>query len=381
MLRKGGISVKTEDLYHALCRIPVALAVSSLFFQPGIAANPPAAASATPHSVMEAYPDRIKASLEQYRRQLEATAASTNAKVPYYLIVPTIQRWPPGSIVRVAFNGGNDALYAKIKAAALQWIRPQGANLQLVFQDNHGNFLHWTNKDATYTAEIRVGFGSGPEGGYWSLVGTESANRAVEGGGPNQESLNLDSFDKALPFDWQAIATHEFGHALGFQHEHQNPTGGCDFRFDDDNGYVPTKDAYGWYAADSNGRRPGLYTYLGGYANYWPRDKVDANLRALPTTSAYLTGKFDKDSIMKYFFPAFMFVGADQSPCYTSTENLVVSAQDLIGVSLAYPTAANDITTVKTNVEAALKQVTSAAGAAAIVREDAAIRLNTPVPH
>ena len=53
-------------------------------------------------------------------------------------------------------------------------------------------------------------------------------------------------------------------------------------------------------------------------------------------SSAYLVGQFDKLSIMKYFFGAFMFTGGENSPCFTSTENLVLSAQDKEGARKAY---------------------------------------------
>lgn len=338
-------------------------------------------ATPLPHVTMEKYPDRIQAGLEEYRRELEATASVANPRVPYYIIVPTLQRWTPGSKVRVAFNGGNDALYTKIKSAALRWFKPNGANLDLVFEDAQGHFLHWTPNDRAYAAEIRVGFNSDQNGGYWSLVGTDSNTAAIQGGGPGQESLNLDSFDRALPADWQAIVTHEFGHALGFQHEHQSPAGGCDFRFENDAGYVPTKDAQGWYTTDSAGRRPGLYTYLGGYANYWSKTTVDANLRTIPTTSAFLVGPFDKSSIMKYFFGAFMFIKGDQSPCYTDAENLVVSAQDFVGVAQAYPNDAAAVAQQNSNLQDVLKQITTTQSAPTVIREQAAIRLRVPAPQ
>jgi hypothetical protein len=120
---------------------------------------------------------------------------------------------------------------------------------------------------------------------------------------------------------------------------------------------------------------------LGGYANYWPRGTVDANLRAIPTTSAFLVGTFDKNSIMKYFFDAFMFVKGEQSPCYSPTENLVVSAQDLIGVRLAYPLDPNAVKNTNAVLSDTLQQINGSESASAIVREDAAIRLRVPAPH
>ena len=67
------------------------------------------------------------------------------------------------------------------------------------------------------------------------------------------------------------------------------------------------------------------------------RTKVDFNLRAVQVSSAYLVGQFDRFSVMKYVFGGFMFVSGENSPCYTSSENLALSVQDRIGAAKAYP--------------------------------------------
>jgi hypothetical protein len=289
-----------------------------------------------PQIILETFPDAISASIELHEKQI-ADAAGGVRSVPFHLIVPTLNRWNPGSAVRVAFNGGDETLYAKIEAAADEWTKPSVANLHLQFKSSTGQYNKWSPNDTQYQADIRIAFASGKNnGGYWSHVGKDSIDSTLTGGSPGEASLNLDSFDKSLPNDWRGIVMHEFGHALGFQHEHQNPAAGCDFRFEDDPGYILTKDQSGWYTTDSMGRRPGLYTYLGGKSNYWPRKKVDDNLRAIPVSSAFLVGPFDKASIMKYFFGAFMFVKAENSPCFTQTENIVLSDQDKAGARLAY---------------------------------------------
>jgi hypothetical protein len=221
---------------------------------PALGQTPPNA----PQTRLEAFPDAIKASIELHEKQI-ADAASNVRAVPFHLIVPTLNRWVPGSTVRVAFNGGDPVLYAKIEEAAAQWTKPGVANLRLQFKSPTGQYNQWSTGDTQYQAEIRVAFESGANGGYWSHVGKDSINPSLSGGGPGQASLNLDSFDQSLPSDWHAIAMHEFGHALGFQHEHQNPAGGCDFRFDDDAGYVLTKDQFGWPGPVHLSRRQGQF--------------------------------------------------------------------------------------------------------------------------
>jgi len=288
------------------------------------------------HKIYEAYPLHIERSVRAHDMQIQAAGKATFGQ-PYYLIVPRLKRWVPGSVVRVAFSGGNASLYSKIESAARIWIGPNAANLKLVFRDSAGHFLEWRSTDKKYSAQIRVSFVTGKNGGYWSLVGTDSIDRTISGGAASQASMNLESFDRELPGDWDGTVRHEFGHALGFDHEHQSPVANCDFRFNDDPGYVKTKDSDGWYKVDAKGRRPGLYTYLGGKANYWPPAKVDLNLREVKTTPSFLIGDFDKHSIMKYFYEPAMFVSGAQSVCYSEKENTELSPEDVAGVRAAYP--------------------------------------------
>jgi hypothetical protein len=331
-------------------------------------------APAAPHVVMEGFPDAVRARIEGHERQL-ASAASSVHVVPFHIIVPTLNRWTPGSTVRVAFLGGDPALYAKIEDAASEWTKPGFANLHFQFKGADGKYNQWSPSDTDYKAEIRVAFASGDAGGYWSNVGTDSTIQSVSG--PGQVSLNLDSFDQQLPPDWRAITMHEFGHAIGFQHEHQNPAGGCDFRFEDDPGYVPTTDGTGWYANDDHNRRPGLYTYLGGKANYWPKSKVDFNLRAIPVSSAFLVGSFDKTSIMKYFFGAFMFVAGDQSPCFTPSENLVISDQDKAGAHEAYSDSPAAVASAITQKKQVFNEILASPNASSSLKASINTRLKT----
>jgi hypothetical protein len=73
---------------------------------------------------------------------------------------------------------------------------------------------------------------------------------------------------------------------------------------------------------------------------------VDFNLKQLPESHAYEVGPFDKGSIMKYFFDSWMFVSGENSACYTSKENLVISAGDKKGAAKVYPAAPAEIAAV-----------------------------------
>jgi hypothetical protein len=285
-------------------------------------------------SVLESLPNRFQARTEQRKRTLSQVPPAPSLGLAPKAVLNLTKRWSNGQTIKIAFKGGSEALHKQIADVASGWT--QFANLHFDFgvDPATGKYRAWKPSDADFTADIRVSF---DQPGYYSLVGRDSVDRIISR--PNEESLNLQGFDQSLPADWKGVTLHEFGHAIGFEHEHQGPAAMCDFRFDDDPGYVPTTDDFGQYIPDPAGKRPGIYTQLGGPPNNWPQAVVDHNLRNLPASSAYDEGPFDKNSIMKYFFEDYMFVAGRNSPCFTDTENVVLSALDKQGAARVYPRA------------------------------------------
>ncbi|KAI8946678.1 hypothetical protein F4801DRAFT_563718 [Xylaria longipes] len=96
--------------------------------------------------------------------------------------------------------GGSDEMREKVEEYAQEWTKH--ANIKMAFVE-----------DDT-AAEIRVTF---KKGGSWSVVGKDCLDRTT---GP---TMNLGCFDDGTP-DYEVARTvyHEFGHALGCVHEHQN---------------------------------------------------------------------------------------------------------------------------------------------------------------
>jgi len=315
-----------------------------------------------PGIVLESLPQAVVASLEvrdAWRRQ----AASAGEGLEF--LISDLARWPPGSTVRVAFLDGDSSLHARVEEATRQITDACNLNLDFGRDQVTGEYRRWRETDTAYAAQIRVSF---DREGYWSLVGTDSTDRTVgapghpEGGRPGQRSLNLNGFTKGLPAGWQGTVRHEFLHALAFEHAHQNMRGPCEqeFRWEDDPGYLPTQDARSMFVADQDGRRPGIYTYLAGAPNHWPRWMVDHNLRTAESPDV-IAGPFDPESIMLYDFEP-LFYKSTPSECAPTGNGIDLSDGDRRGLQLLYPYTAVELTELTTRAGQALDQVGHEAG-------------------
>jgi serralysin len=114
-------------------------------------------------------------------------------------------KWQAGTQVRVRFMEGDPGLQKRVAEVAKEWTGPpQMANVGFEFVDSGD-------------ADVRVAFAQG--NGSWSYLGTMC--QQIPSGKPtmNYGWLTPNS-DKA---ELRRVVLHEFGHALGLIHEHQNP--------------------------------------------------------------------------------------------------------------------------------------------------------------
>jgi hypothetical protein len=311
--------------------------------------------------VLESLPEVLRTSMAQRNEWRRAEAARSPA---LEFLVSDLARWVPGSVVRVGFLDGDDRLHRQVAETTDQITDVCNLTLDFGLDPASGEYRRWRESDTELGAEIRVSF---DQGGYWSLVGTDSSDPTISdpaagvGGGPGERSLNLEGFTDGLPPDWPGTVRHEFLHALAFQHEHQNPRGPCEneLRWDDDPGYVRTTNAQGVFVPDSAGRRPGIYTYLSGPPNDWSRATIDHNLRTHddPDSTA---GPFDPESVMLYRFEPFFYKSAD-SDCAPDGDGINLSVGDIRGVKLLYPTVGSELADLASRGAEALHELTAGA--------------------
>lgn len=211
-------------------------------------------------------------------------------------IIPIGKLWMNGSTLRVRFIGGTPKQHAKVKEQAAWWSSV--ANLKFLFND-------------APDAKIRIAFN--PDDGAWSYLGTD--NRSIP---LNQPTMNLGFMDGGT-------VAHEFGHAIGLAHEHQNPGGGIE-----------------WNEA-------AVIQSLSGPPNNWDEAMIRHNVLNKYKVDQIKGTKFDQDSIMLYFFP-----GSWVKSGVGTHANEILSAVDksYIASVQAYPKSAPtavDATEIKVN--------------------------------
>ena len=231
------------------------------------------------------------------------------------------RRWENGRRLRVCFYNGNPTVTKLVRRVASEWNGLSGVVLDFGPENTWFNCL---SPNAGFP-EIRVGFS---ERGYWSYVGSDSERY----GGERAPSMNFESFNRiynesqysegdvfqSADAYHKGTIRHEFGHALGLLHEHQNPTLNC---------FSEIK----W---NGNGN---VYDYFGGSPNFWSREQVDRNLGFVGATdSDYVAGEADPKSIMIYSLSPSIFRNGSESKCAVPV-SYEISEKDKLIVAKIYP--------------------------------------------
>lgn len=224
--------------------------------------------------------DRYLAGESPYELAQQATAEGSRAALARN------KMWRAGRTLRVRFLDGEAPVQQKVIRFAQEWT--QYANLRFAFGDQAD-------------AELRISF---QQPGSWSFIGTDALGVPLD-----EPTINFGWLTPGTPNDEvRRVVLHEFGHALGLIHEHQNPAA-----------------AIPW-------NRAAVYDYYAGPPNNWSQEQVEVNL--FKTYAAALTqySVFDPQSIMLYPIPAEFTEGG-----FSVGLNQTLSALDRAYLAAWYP--------------------------------------------
>lgn len=205
------------------------------------------------------------------------------------------KKWRPGQIIEINFLDGDPYVHERVREAARIWTHY--ANLTFEFR------AHANGAGRASDSDIRIAFDL--RGGCWSVIGTDCRAPRYRGKSTmNFGWLTHDTSDE----ECLAVVLHEFGHALGLIHEHQQPASGIQWN------------------------REAILAQLSVPPHCWTDADVEFNIiRAFTDRDSNYTD-FDPDSIMIYPIPATWTLDG-----YSVAANTTLSAVDKRFLSEEYP--------------------------------------------
>jgi Astacin (Peptidase family M12A) len=206
---------------------------------------------------------------------------------PAKMALFTGKKWANGSELGVAFLDGSNTQRQRVQEHAVQWMKY--TNIKFKF-------------DAGKNATIRISFVADP--GSWSYIGTDNLTIAKD-----EPTMNFGWLEDATDdTEYNRVVVHEFGHAIGAIHEHQNPKAGIKWNL------------------------PMVYKVFSGPPNNWSKEEIDFNIVKKYSLDQLNATKFDRASIMLYSFPGELIVGGVATP-----ENTKLSSGDKRFIKKMYP--------------------------------------------
>lgn len=186
----------------------------------------------------------------------------------------------------VSFIDGDPVVQQKVKQVAKEW--ESYCSKEFVFIDS---------SEHSITPDITVSF---KDKGSWSLVGKDSKTAIPS---MNLGWLTPSSSDE----EYHRVVLHEFGHALGLVHEHQNPKN--NISWNKDNVYAFYKQKFGW------SKKITYYNFFDKYND-----------------SEMNSSDFDQQSIMMYEIPTEFTTNG-----FHTNANIKLSETDKKFISIIYP--------------------------------------------
>lgn len=195
--------------------------------------------------------------LQTRKKRIEEPPPGLDGGSAMRMAIPLDKPWEAGRTLTVSFLDGDPGVQEKVAEVARQWCN--FANILFDF----GNYPE---------ADLRISF---EYDGSWSYLGKDALRRPLDQPTMNFGWLTPNSVDD----EYNRVVIHEFGHALGAIHEHQNP------------------------AVSIPWDKEKVYAYYAGSPNFWDKDTVDVNLFKAYDAERTNHSEFDQDSIMLYPVP------------------------------------------------------------------------------
>ena len=170
----------------------------------------------------------------------------------------TMKMWNPGQNISVYLSStnGSDLIRQKVMTYAKNWELI--ANIKLNFVTNIND------------AQIKVEFSD--DNRSWSWIGREVLFNPL-----GLYTMHFGWFNSTTKeSEFKSTVLHEFGHALGFIHEHQSPANSIQWN------------------------KPEVYKYYAGPPNNWSASDVDVNFFAKYNAGSTNFSRYDPKSIMHY---------------------------------------------------------------------------------
>lgn len=217
---------------------------------------------------------------------------------PFQMALLTRTKWQPGRTLTCTFLDGDPTVQQKVANIAKEWEKYANIKLQFVNDRN---------------ADIRISF---RQQGSWSYLGTDNLNIPKTQPTMNYGWLQPNSTNET----YTSVVLHEFGHALGCIHEHQNPSGNIQWN------------------------KEAAYQYYGRQG--WNRQMVDQQVFQKYAQNITQFTALDAKSIMMYPVPKQLTLDG-----FEAGFNTVLSETDKQFIAQMYPGVVDPVDPVKPPID------------------------------